>query len=105
MSATKNRAPSIKFTSSLRPDLFKWMCQKADEFGMTRSAFMAMALSQYKVALETQPKLNTLLDNVNRLVADYEAGKISRDEAIEKVSEIDARMSELPKPVSPGALT
>jgi len=105
MGNTTKRNPTVKFTASLRPDVFEWVVQKSNELGMNRSAFLALCVTNYRTALETQPKLNRLLEDVSKLMEDYDAGKLTRSEAVEEVSKIDQQYSKLPKVEVPPSLT
>lgn len=88
---------STKFSCSLRSDLVEWIDQKARELGVSRSGYIAMCVTQYKQALDVQPKLNGLMDSISTLVNGYTSGSLPPDVAQMKLAELDAQYSEFRK--------
>jgi len=97
MNAEKNPKKSVKVAVSLRSDLVEWVDQKAQEMGLSRSGYLAMCITQYKQALEVQPKLNGLMESVTSLVNGYVDGSLPPDVAQMKLAELDSQYSEFRK--------
>jgi len=97
MSIEKTASSTRKFTISLRSDLVEWVDQKAQEMGLSRSGYIAMCVTQYRNALDVQPKLNGLMESVTSLVNGYVDGSLPPDLAQMKLAELDSQYSEFRK--------
>lgn len=97
MATEKNVKKSIKVAVSLRADLVEWVDQKAQEMGLSRSGYLAMCITQYKQALEVQPKLNGLMESVTSLVNGYVDGSLPPDVAQMKLAELEDQYAEFRK--------
>jgi len=97
MITEKNVKKSVKVAVSLRADLVEWVDMKAQEMGLSRSGYLAMCITQYKQALEVQPKLNNLMESVASLVNGYVDGSLPPDVAQMKLAELDAQYPEFRK--------
>lgn len=97
MSTEVSKPKAIKIAVSLRADLVEWVDQKARELGVSRSGYISMCVTQYKQALDVQPKLNGLMDSITTLVNGYTSGSLPPDVAQMKLAELDAQYSEFRK--------
>ena len=97
MSTEKSKSNAIKFSASLRPDLLEWVDEKAHEMGVSRSAYIAMCVTQYKQALEIQPQLNGLMGSLSNVMNGLANGTLSVDQAQMRLVDIDAEYSSLKK--------
>lgn len=97
MNTEKSVKKSVKVAVSLRADLVEWVDMKAQEMGLSRSGYLAMCITQYKQALDIQPKLNGLMESVTSLVNGYVDGSLPPDVAQMKLSELETQYSEFRK--------
>lgn len=95
MSSESIKPKASKITVSLRPDLVDWVDSKAHELGITRSGYIAMCITQYKTALEVQPRINDLMQSITNVMNGYADGSIPPDQAQIRLAEIDAQYSDL----------
>ena len=91
------REKATKFSCSLRPELSSWVDSKRQALGISRSAYIAMCLSQMKQAEEEKPRVENLVSSVTSLINGYMSGDVPQDVAQVKISELETELQALKK--------
>ena len=93
----ENKQKCSKFSCSLRGDLAEFVDQKAATFGISRSGYIAMCVSQVKQAEEEKPRIYALMESFSGLVNGYVDGSLPPDVAQVRLQELEAAFPEIKK--------